>query len=367
MFTVNGQLYPTIEVDEGRPQIWRIANTSANATYKLELVETATDGSQRVIPFQVVSVDGVAVGQPGDDGSMRRKDLLMMPSARVEVYVAYDDGSGRTVPSEGATAVFRQAGFTTGARPGEGNTLPAIDLAEVVFTPHDESVDAPAPHFVAVEGDRPTGGAVITSTAGDEACPRLGPDESRLVVFDVRSYDLDKKAGIDFPVPPSCETVPLGRFWYNIIGTGVAEIGDTTSLDSLLAAYDDAIGMKYASDVAGKSVANRGKCFDAALDTCVPYPSVETWWIANASNEAHNFHIHQTRFQVLDVIGSQSDFTPVANLFHDNYPVLAGQAVKVRIAFDRPQQIGSFVYHCHILEHEDEGMMAAIEVRQVAE
>ena len=366
LYTVNGQLYPTIEVDEGKPQLWRIANTSANVSYKLEIAEIGDDDSERILPFQIVSIDGVAVGQTGADGTMRRDTLLMMPSARVEIYVAYDDGTGRRVPPDGARAIFRQAGFMTGAKPGEGNNLPAIDLAEVVFRPHAADKQTPAPHFIAVDGSSyPGGGAPVTATSGNAACPRLKPGETRMVVFDVLSYPLDQKPGVDFSVPPSCATTPYDRYWFNIIGTGVAAIEDETSLEGIMAAYDKAIGAKYAGDVGGKPVPNRGKCFNARLDTCVPYPSVETWWVANPSDEAHNFHIHQTRFQVLDVVGSDSDFTPNARVYHDNYPVLAGQAIKVRIPFDRPEQVGTFVYHCHILEHEDEGMMAAIEVRDV--
>jgi len=128
---------------------------------------------------------------------------------------------------------------------------------------------------------------------------------------------------------------------------------------------DGAVGDKYLRPFAGKPQAYRGKCFDGAVDTCIPYPSVQDWWVVNASNEGHNFHIHQTRFQVLDVRGAGANFTPVPNALADNYPVLAGQAIKVRIALNRPEQIGYFVYHCHILEHEDNGMMAAIEVREV--
>jgi len=367
LFPVNGQLYPEIEIDEGRPHLWRIANTSANVTHRLELVETRPDGTERILPFQVVSVDGVAVGQNENDGIMRRDSLLMMPSARIEVYVAYDDGTGRTVPDGGAKAVFRQAGFLTGAKPGEGNTLPPVDLAAVTFNPRADPDSPPAPHFVAVEGSGYPGGETVTATSGNADCPRLAPGQSRLVVFDVKSYPVSMTPGTDFPVPPSCQAVRYDRYWFNIMGTAIATVPDDASYDAVMDAYDAAIGMKYAGEVAGKPVATRGKCFDETLDTCVPYPSLETWWVANPSDEAHNFHIHQTRFQVLDVVGADSDFTPAPNVYHDNYPVLAGQAVKVRIPFDRPEQVGTFMYHCHILDHEDEGMMAAIEVRDIAE
>ncbi|MCB2035922.1 MAG: multicopper oxidase domain-containing protein [Ottowia sp.] len=48
--------------------------------------------------------------------------------------------------------------------------------------------------------------------------------------------------------------------------------------------------------------------------------------------------------------------------FHDTYPIDPGGWIKLRIRFDRPEQVGRFVYHCHILEHEDKGMMSVIQV-----
>jgi FtsP/CotA-like multicopper oxidase with cupredoxin domain len=52
---------------------------------------------------------------------------------------------------------------------------------------------------------------------------------------------------------------------------------------------------------------------------------------------------------------------------HDtvNLPFAAGSQpgiVKVRMPFDDPNLVGEFVYHCHILEHEDGGMMQVIEL-----
>jgi FtsP/CotA-like multicopper oxidase with cupredoxin domain len=46
-----------------------------------------------------------------------------------------------------------------------------------------------------------------------------------------------------------------------------------------------------------------------------------------------------------------------------NQPVCRPGRVTVRLRFNRREQIGTFVYHCHILEHEDRGMMGLIEVR----
>jgi FtsP/CotA-like multicopper oxidase with cupredoxin domain len=93
--------------------------------------------------------------------------------------------------------------------------------------------------------------------------------------------------------------------------------------------------------------------------------SVEDWTIQNRSMEVHEFHIHQIHFLVLaqnghDVTAEQSQMLDTIQVpFWDGkgpYP-----SVKVRMDFRGPDT-GDFVYHCHILNHEDNGMMAIIRV-----
>lgn len=91
--------------------------------------------------------------------------------------------------------------------------------------------------------------------------------------------------------------------------------------------------------------------------------SVEDWTIENQSTENHAFHIHQIHFLVLEVNGK-----PVPNgqyLDTIQIPYWTGTgpypSVKLRMDF-RGNTVGDFVYHCHILEHEDGGMMATIRV-----
>lgn len=92
--------------------------------------------------------------------------------------------------------------------------------------------------------------------------------------------------------------------------------------------------------------------------------AVEDWTIENHSSEQHAFHMHQIHFLVLEVNGVALQ-TPVMmdtiNLDFWNgklpYP-----SVKVRMDFRDPEIAGSFVFHCHILFHEDGGMMERIRV-----
>ena len=90
--------------------------------------------------------------------------------------------------------------------------------------------------------------------------------------------------------------------------------------------------------------------------------SVEDWVVENRSEETHAFHIHQLHFLVLEQNGQE-----VSGQFLDtiNVPFWSGvgpyPSVKLRMDFRGPD-VGDFVYHCHILEHEDGGMMAIIRV-----
>jgi suppressor of ftsI len=93
-------------------------------------------------------------------------------------------------------------------------------------------------------------------------------------------------------------------------------------------------------------------------DTRVRLGAVEEWTIRNEADELHDFHIHQTHFQVTEVNGVPQPFLG----YQDIVDVPIHGAVKVIIPFTDPVIVGKFVYHCHLLSHEDRGMMATIEV-----
>jgi suppressor of ftsI len=102
-----------------------------------------------------------------------------------------------------------------------------------------------------------------------------------------------------------------------------------------------------------------GKTFDMnRTDIRVPLGAVEEWTIRNDADELHSFHIHQTSFQVTAING----VTQPADGYRDIIDVPIGGTATVVIPFTNPVIVGRFVYHCHILSHEDKGMMATIEV-----
>jgi FtsP/CotA-like multicopper oxidase with cupredoxin domain len=92
---------------------------------------------------------------------------------------------------------------------------------------------------------------------------------------------------------------------------------------------------------------------------------VEDWIIENRTLELHDFHIHQTHFQLLQwngvpVVEPYLRDTINVAYWDGHSPVYP--AVKLRMDFRNPNTVGTFVYHCHLLEHEDGGMMGTIRV-----
>jgi FtsP/CotA-like multicopper oxidase with cupredoxin domain len=92
--------------------------------------------------------------------------------------------------------------------------------------------------------------------------------------------------------------------------------------------------------------------------------TVEDWVIENHATEDHIFHIHQIHFQVLEVNGQPVNDPAIRDTVDLPYWSGTGPypSVKVRMDFRDPNIIGTFVYHCHILQHEDAGMMGEIQV-----
>jgi FtsP/CotA-like multicopper oxidase with cupredoxin domain len=99
-----------------------------------------------------------------------------------------------------------------------------------------------------------------------------------------------------------------------------------------------------------------GVSFDPSrTDIAVRAGSVEEWTLVNTSPMDHPFHLHVWPFQVVDAQGRGD------GRWKDTVNVPARSTVTIRVRFSG--LTGRTVYHCHILDHEDQGMMGVIEVR----
>ncbi len=108
------------------------------------------------------------------------------------------------------------------------------------------------------------------------------------------------------------------------------------------------------SESRGASFQINGRAFDhRRVDTQVKLGTIEDWEIVNQGTMDHPFHLHTNSFQILDPQGQP------ARAWKDVMLVPAGQKRRFRVRFADFE--GKAVYHCHILDHEDLGMMGVIE------
>lgn len=105
-----------------------------------------------------------------------------------------------------------------------------------------------------------------------------------------------------------------------------------------------------------------GKIFDMdRVDETVEAGTTEIWEFDNMmGDEIHPMHIHGVQFQVLERIGGRNTLIATEKGWKDTVLLMPGEKVSVIMTF--PEYKGKFVFHCHILEHEDDGMMLNYEI-----
>lgn len=100
-----------------------------------------------------------------------------------------------------------------------------------------------------------------------------------------------------------------------------------------------------------------GKVFDPNdINQVMVLGTTEEWRLVNKSGEIHPFHIHINPFQVISVNGKKVDRPG----YDDTFPIPANGEVTIKTRYDDFD--GKYVLHCHILFHEDHGMMQVVEV-----
>ena len=99
--------------------------------------------------------------------------------------------------------------------------------------------------------------------------------------------------------------------------------------------------------------------------------TTEEWTIENWTNELHAFHIHQVHFRVLEIDGRRLEEPPLLDVVSVPYATATGyhspegpvRPGRVRIKVSFPATLaGDIPFHCHLADHEDNGMMAVLRV-----
>ncbi len=99
------------------------------------------------------------------------------------------------------------------------------------------------------------------------------------------------------------------------------------------------------------------------IDEQVPVNKIEIWEVQNNMGMDHNFHIHATHFQLIERNGSAANVAANEKGFKDTVYVPPNESVKFIVKMtDYTDSVKPYMYHCHILEHEDAGMMGQFTV-----
>lgn len=102
-----------------------------------------------------------------------------------------------------------------------------------------------------------------------------------------------------------------------------------------------------------------GRAFDhTRVDMRAEAGSIEAWHVRNDTRDFHEFHIHQLGFQVTAINGEPQAFDG----FIDTVRVPEMGSVDLLLPLTDPAIAGHIMVHCHVLLHEDHGMMAILHV-----
>ena len=327
-FTVNGQFQPELKIKPGQTEIWAVANISDIAYMTLRLTETATGRHPK---FSIVGQDGNPYTQVGRPVYGDGTTLDIPPASRYAIAV--------TMPAKGDLVL---------EFPPDPRAKPIVGPA-VSYT-NDGTTNTPA-----VLGTMTVDPKYISYADGFFVFPtqtliRATPDASgqgRTTAFEP-GQNLDAYTSF---VDTSVMTPAVTR---------AMTITDTIGGDK--ASHDDPKAVIYQFDTAG---------FPNVPLIQPRLNSVEEWRITNFNNDAHPMHIHVNDFQVTAIDDPNRGRTGVqpwgvdnvnvpAPIFDDRHVVSTPASLTLRQEFlEFP---GTYVIHCHRLNHEDNGLMATINV-----
>jgi FtsP/CotA-like multicopper oxidase with cupredoxin domain len=160
--------------------------------------------------------------------------------------------------------------------------------------------------------------------------------------FKIMKFKVDKISTNSFTLPSMLSDIPA-------LNQGIALKTRTFDIAQMTSGEGGHDGM-------GRHSIN-GKIFEMdRVDETVQAGTTEIWEFDNANgDEIHPMHIHGVQFQVLQRTGGRNTILPHERGWKDTVLLMPGEKVRVIMTF--PDYKGVFVFHCHNLEHEDDGMM----------
>ncbi len=320
--------------------------------------------------------------EAGEESVLRRTAATRRASNVRTTLDADEPAGGNACAAEtDATPTINGARMASiGIKPGETELLRVLNASGHRF--FDLAVDGRQLQLVAQDGVplNTYPGAPTTIPAGDIMIPPAGRVEF-LVTGGAAPAALISKCVATGPAGDTAPEVTLGVLtddsrWPSAATaqTQSARVSKLAAVQisqfyhSVLPAAAQQRTVHFTEDANGFYLNGQAYNPSAAPQIVAKSGTVEEWTLVNDSQELHAFHIHQTHFIVESVNG-----VPQANRHWVDTVTLSPQGVgvggqlvasqtKVLIDFRDPTIRGTFLFHCHILDHEDGGMMAKISV-----
>ncbi len=286
-------------IPAGRKQLWRILNAATDAFLDLAIV----DDNGKLLPLEVIARDGSALaddsGAPLPAGETLSSQFVP-PAGRLEVLLA--------APPPGVKAYLVTHAVDTGCA---GDRLPERRLA-VITSVGASPAPAPAVQVTQVPRGNLFSGLVARHT-----------DRERVIAM------------AEYPRP------------------GITDQVDFYIVERKPGAVLKPYGMGSPPAISVRA------------------GTTEEWIVENWTNELHAFHIHQVHFRVLELDGKPVIDPPLLDVVNVPYAEATGYHSKegpvrpgrVRIKLFFPESLaGDIPFHCHLVDHEDNGMMAVLRV-----
>ncbi|AEI52084.1 multicopper oxidase family protein [Runella slithyformis] len=170
--------------------------------------------------------------------------------------------------------------------------------------------------------------------------------------FKILKFMVNKTETDTFKMPTSLNSItPLSTA--SATKTRTFDIG--VMMDMTSGSHGGTMAMKGMHTINGK-IFNMDR-----IDEIVALNSTEIWEFDNTNgDEPHPMHLHGTFFQVSSRTGGRGNILSHEKGLKDTVLVMPGEKVRIITKFEK---VGKFVFHCHNLEHEDDGMMLNFEVK----
>jgi FtsP/CotA-like multicopper oxidase with cupredoxin domain len=304
-----------LKIKPAAKEFWRLLNASAITYLDLQVL---FDGKPQMLG--VVSLDGVPIHEAGNEPRdvVWRSHLAVPPAGRVEFIF--------NGPTAGTRASLVTRSVDTGPA---GENDPTRPLATILATTEASETRSRLPILPPPTAVAGNSASLVASLGGSYGTRSAGGKNPHWVG--------------NFPA------VHERKLYFS------EEPEDPTNPNSPTKFYITVEGQKP----------KQFDLSDPEPNIVVQQGDVEEWTIENRTRELHAFHIHQIHFQLLEWNGVPLDepfLRDTINVaYWDGYSAQY-PSVKLKMDFRDPRIVGTFVYHCHLLEHEDGGMMGTVRV-----